>query len=226
MALILVSKANSYTFANIFKTQNLNNMKKLLLSLSLVAIAFISANAQVTFGVKAGLNLSTWTGSDASSTNFPGKAMKAGLNIGAQVAIPVSSNFSVQPEAVYSMQGVKVTGGTYELDYINIPVLAMYRFHGSNFSAGTGPQIGFLTTAKAKPSGGTSTDIKDQLQSTDFAWAFNFAYMTNMGLGFNARYNLGLSTIDKGTGGTKDKVNNSVIQLGAFWNFGPKGGKK
>src|SRR5437868_4618172 len=118
----------NHTFANIFKNPNYNNMKKVLLSLSLVATTFIAANAQVSFGIKAGLNLATFTGSDASSSNLPGKTMKAGLNIGGQVAIPVTSHFSVQPEAVYSMQGVKLDGGTYDLSYINIPVLAMYRF--------------------------------------------------------------------------------------------------
>ena len=198
-------------------------MKKLILSLAIVALAVTTTNAQVTFGVKAGLNLATWTGSDASSTNFPGKAMKAGLNVGGVVNIPVSSNFSVQPEVVYSMEGMKLTGGSYDLSYINIPVLAKYNF-SKGFFAATGPQIGFLTSAKAKPTSGPSTDIKSLLQSTDFAWAVGLGYLTSANVGFDARYNFGIGTIDKGS--PKSKFTNSVIQINVFYMFGGKKGKE
>ncbi len=198
-------------------------MKKLILSLSIIALAVMTTSAQVTFGLKAGLNLATWTGSDASSTNLPGKTMKAGLNIGALVNFAVSSNFSIQPEAVYSMEGVKVTGGTYDLSYINIPVLAKYNF-SKGFYAATGPQLGIITSAKVKPTGGTSTDIKSLLQSTDFAWVIALGYLTAANVGFDARYNFGIGTIDKGS--PKDKFTNSVIQLGVFYMFGGKKGKE
>ena len=198
-------------------------MKKLILSLSVVALATMTANAQVTFGAKAGLNLATLTGSDASSSNLPGKSMKAGLNVGGIVNIPVSSNFSVEPGIYYSMEGVKLTGGTYDLSYINIPVLAKYRFGSSNFSAATGPQLGLLTSAKVKPTGGTSTDIKDLLQSTDFAWAIALAYLTNSNVGFETKYNIGIGTIDKGS--PKSKFTNSVLQFNVFYMFGGKKGK-
>ena len=191
-----------------------------MLSFSLVALAAIGTQAQVMFGVKAGLNMATFTGSDASSSNLPGKSMKAGANFGGLVHIPVTSNFSVQPEVYFSMEGCKVDGGTYDLSYINIPVLAMYRFGASHFSAGTGPQLGLLTSAKVKPTGGSSTDIKDLLQSSDFAWAFLLNYLTSANVGFEARYNAGLGTIDKGT--PKDKFTNSVLQFNLFYLFGGK----
>jgi len=203
-------------------------MKKLILSVSIIALAVTTTNAQVSFGAKAGLNLATFTGSDASSTNLPGKAMKAGLNVGAIVNIPVSGGFSIEPGVYYSMEGVKVDGGTYDLSYINIPALAKYTFAhggkgkasngGGGFSIATGPQLGLLTSAKVKPTGGTSTDIKDLLNSTDFAWALALAYTTSMRLGFEAKYNMGIGTIDKGT--PKDKFTNSVLQFNVFYMFG------
>ena len=198
-------------------------MKKLILSVAIIALAVITTNAQVQFGGKIGLNLATFSGSDATSSNLPGKSMKAGLNVGALVNIPVSGGFSVQPEVVYSMEGVKVDGGTYDLSYINIPVLAKYRFSGSNFAVATGPQLGLLTSAKIKPTGGTSSDIKDMLNSTDFAWVIALSYLTHSNVGFDARYNIGIGTIDKGT--PKDKFTNSVIQLGVYYMFGGKKGK-
>lgn len=205
-------------------------MKKLILSLSVVVIAAMTANAQVSFGAKVGLNLATFSGSDASSTNLPGKSMKAGLNIGGIVDIPVSGGFSVEPGVYYSMEGVKLDGGSYDLSYINIPVMARYTFAhggkgkasngGGGFSLATGPQLGLLTSAKVKPTGGTSTDIKDLLNSTDFAWAIGAAYRTAMNLGFEAKYNIGIGTIDKGT--PKDKFTNSVLQFNVFYMFGGK----
>src|SRR5882672_12614357 len=108
-------------------------MKKLILSLSVVALAATTANAQVSVGAKAGLNLATFTGADATSSNLPGKTMKVGVNVGAIVNIPVSSNFSVEPGVAFSTEGCKIDGGTYQLSYINIAALAKYRFGTSNF---------------------------------------------------------------------------------------------
>lgn len=199
-------------------------MKKIMLSFSLIALAALFANAQITVGIKGGMNVSNWTGADATSTNFRGKAAKLGLNIGAQVALPIHKNFTIQPEAVYSMEGVKVDGGHYELDYVNVPVLAVYRFPNSRFSIGSGPQVGFLINAQAKATNAFAVDIKDSLQKLDYAWAVNLAYMTRFKLGINMRYNIGLNTIDKESNGmAKQKINNSVFQLGVFWNLKPVG---
>ena len=193
--------------------------------MSIIALTVATANAQVGFGVKAGLNLATFSGSDASSSNLPGKAMQAGLNIGGIVAIPVSEKFAVIPEVVYSMQGVKFTGGSDHLNYINIPVLANYTF-SRGFYAETGPQVGFLVSAKEKVTGQSDMDIKSFLQSTDFAWAVGLGYLTSSNVGFNARYNIGLSSVDKGTGGTtKSKINNSVLQFDIYYMLSKKKGK-
>ena len=203
------------------KTQNEINMKKLILSLAVVTIATMTANAQVGFGFKAGLNLATFSGSDAS--NITGKAMQAGANFGGMVQIPVSGRFSVNPELVFSMQGAKFDGGSDNLNYLNIPVLAHFAT-ASGFFVEAGPQIGFLLSAKEKATGGGSTDIKEFLQSTDFAAALGAGFQSRSGFGGNARVNLGLSSIDKGT--PKAKINNTVIQICVFYMLNAKGGKE
>ena len=94
------------------------------------------------------------------------------------------------------------------LSYINVPVLLQYN-NPSGFFAHTGPQVGFLMSAKAK-AGGEEQDMKEFVNSTDFAWAIGAGFATQSGFGFNARYNIGLSKLDKeGEGSSK----NSVIQL-------------
>src|SRR5687768_4209669 len=139
-------------------------MKKVFLSFFLAA-SFYGASAQVQFGVKAGANLATLTGDDVEDVKS-----KIGFNAGVFAEIPVSEQFSVKPELVYSLQGAKSDGdgdAKINLSYINLPILAKYNI-SEGFFAEAGPQIGFLTTAKAKSDAG-DFDIKDGFKSVDFA---------------------------------------------------------
>jgi hypothetical protein len=191
-------------------------MKKLFLVL-VCAASVIAASAQVKFGLKAGANF-------ASITDGDGLKSKIGINGGVQVALALNEMFSVAPEAVYSSQGAKAEegDGTLNLDYINVPVLIQYN-NPSGFFAHTGPQVGFLMSAKAK-AGGETQDMKEFMNSTDFAWVIGAGFATQSGFGINARYNLGLSKIAKDDEAGSSK--NSVIQLGLFYNFGGKAAKK
>ena len=187
-------------------------MKKFFLVAAITVVGF-AANAQVTFGVKAGLNISSWTGDDAD-----GASSLTGFNAGGLVNIPISSMFSVQPEVTYSGEGVKFDGGKYTTNYINIPVLFQYN-NPSGFFAHVGPQIGILASAKSKPEGGGSTDAKDAFKSTNFSAVIGAGYKLANGLGFNARYNLGLANI---IDVDEVSVKTSVFQVGAFFAFGGK----
>ncbi len=198
-------------------------MKKLILSLSMVVLAITTVDSQIRVGVKGGLNISTFTGADATRTNIPGKANHLGLNFGGLVMIPIDKNFTVQPEAYFSMEGVRFDGGAYNLSYINVPVLAKYRFGTTHFALATGPQGGYLINANVKPAGGTAVDIKDMLNKFSYAWVFDGSYeFAKAHFGVDMRYNMGVATIDKGT--PKDKFNNSSLQLSLFYIFKGKGG--
>ncbi len=190
-------------------------MKKII-ALFICAASFGVASAQVSFGGKAGLNLSTFGGEDND-----GAKMKPGFHVGAFANVPVSGSFSIQPEVVFSKQGAKFEedGMDYKsnLSYINVPVLAKYTT-ASGFYALTGPQIGFLMAAKAKADG-ESEDMKDFFKKTDFSWALGVGYNFGNNIGVVARYNLGLSNIWDGEEG---KLKNSVIQVGLTYSFGSK----
>ncbi len=186
-------------------------MKKVFLSFFLAA-SFYGASAQVQFGAKAGLNLASLTGDDVDVKS------KIGFNAGLFAEIPVSEQFSVKPELVYSLQGAKSDGegdSKLNLSYLNIPILAKYNI-SEGFFAEAGPQIGFLTTAKAKYDGG-SVDIKDNFKSIDFSLGLGLGYELSETYGLNLRYNLGLSSI---ADDDDAKVKNSVFQLGIFYKFG------
>lgn len=185
--------------------------KSLLLLVCAVAITTLT-QAQTRFGFKGGVNLANVTG------DMEGTKMKISFHAGAIAKISVSDIFSIQPELVYSNQGAKIEelDATLNLGYLNLPILAQANISG--FVLETGPQFGYLMSAKVKADG-QSGDIKDDLNAIDLGWAVGVGYqMSGSGLGISARYNIGLSSINKTD--TEGKAKNSVIQLGFHYFLG------
>lgn len=201
-------------------------MKKLVLIL-IAGVSFATAHAQIQFGVKAGANLATVTGSDAT-----GATTMANFNAGVFAKIPFAQSLSFSPEIVYSGQGAKYSyagvTGSQHLNYLNVPLLVKYT-HSSGFSIATGPQIGFLMSAKAKVQG-TTQDDKNAYNSTEFAWDFGIGYdIPNTQLGIDLRYDLGISNVENNGNNSGNstnstgKLHNSVFQLGLRYTlFGAK----
>jgi len=183
-------------------------MKKLALASFILLSSIMGAQAQVQFGLKGGMNLSTLTNSTGGSTliNF---------NAGILVKARLDQVLSLQPEAYYSGQGIKAPDGKIAVDYINMPLLLTYTLPSGVFFQ-TGPQLGILLSAKAKANSGASEDLKDAFKSTDFDWAFGMGYLIpHVDFGFNLRYNLGISSLGKYGGTSK----NSVFQIGIIYLF-------
>jgi hypothetical protein len=179
-------------------------MKKSFLFITVFLFVF-NSNAQVkqtagdavSFGLKGGVNFASITGDDTD--NLSGLTS---FHFGALVNIPVSENFSVQPELLYSAQGAEYGmsegyDGKFKLGYLNIPVLAKIEVT-NGLSVEAGPQIGLLLSAKDEyksPGDSGEDDIKDDVKGLDFALALGLSYTMESGLGFGARYNIGLSEI-------------------------------
>ncbi|WP_271767742.1 porin family protein [Aquimarina algiphila] len=197
-------------------------MKKLMLfavlaSLSLVATA---QEESIRFGAKAGVNFANISGDGTDGVDG-----RTGFHIGALVEIPISEKFAFQPELLYSSQGAKLDIGNLEtttkINYINIPLMAKY-YVAQGFSLQAGPQIGFLTSAKAKVEGpgvDEDNDIDDAIKGIDFGLNFGLGYQLDMGLFFDGRYNLGLSNINDTESSDDVKQKNSVIQLSVGYKF-------
>jgi len=192
-------------------------MKRMLLVL-IAAGSTMIASAQIQFGVKAGYNLANLTFSPSQA----GVSSKSDFSGGVFASLPLFSSCSLQPEILYSGQGAafsdSLATGKLNYGYLNIPVLFKYQ-HSSGLFAETGPQVGFLLSAK-ESFNGQSFDAKSNTQSVDFSWAFGIGYKLPMGFGIDARYNLGLTNLAKGSGSNEGTAKNSVFQFGLFYMFG------
>ncbi len=193
----------------------MKNYVRMLLAATLITG---SVNAQhVNIGIKGGLNVYS-----LKSDNGLNYDSKLGFNAGLLGHIHLTKMIALQPEIVYSAEGAKSTSAGVEskvsLGYINVPVLVQYMFD-NGFRLQLGPQVGFLTSAKTETNNVTS-DIKDKLTSADFSISGGVGYVhPASGIGVDARYNLGVSNINKNSNVTS---NNRGFQLGVFYLFGHK----
>ena len=87
---------------------------------------------------------------------------------------------------------------------------------GSGFRLATGPQLGFLLSAKSKDKY-SQQDITAYVKETDFSWDFGVGYLTGPGIGIDLRYTLGVSDIEEST---QIAERNRVLQIGVFYMFG------
>lgn len=170
-----------------------------------------SPTGHINIGIKGGVNVY-----DIYNDNNIKYDPRIGFNFGLLGHIHLNNQFAIQPELVYSAQGAiqTVANGTNKLnlDYINVPVLLQYMFdNGLRLQAG--PQVGVLVSAKSN-----SIDVKNDMNPIDLALSFGASYVfPATGWGIDARYNLGLSNINKN--GTVNSTNRG-FQLGIFYILG------
>jgi hypothetical protein len=193
--------------------------KIFIVSVSFLLCSVLVLNAQVTvnFGAKAGANFSTFLGEDA-----PNASALTGPHVGGLANISFGGDegfitYAIQPEIFYSMQGAKSNSEKTTLSYINLPIMVQRYIASSGFYIETGPQIGFLISAKQEI-GGVKTDIKDQTKSIDFSLIVGLGYKFYSGLGINARYGLGITSVSSNS----SDIRNAGISAGLFYVFGSR----
>ncbi|MES1215422.1 MAG: porin family protein [Bacteroidota bacterium] len=192
-------------------------MKKCIVILGVLLTAgVVSAQTTFQFGPKAGVNISNFSGGTGSIESNT----LVGFHVGGFVSFQLGKSFAIQPEVLFSTQGAKYDDASiknFKANYLNIPVLAQIRMPGGLYLE-TGPQAGILLTAERD-----NQTVKELYNSLDWSWAFGLGLRSKMGLGFSARYNLGLTKVEDnitGTGSFEANGKNSVIQLGLFFAIG------
>lgn len=212
-------------------------MKKLLvvtlalvLTLAFAAMAQETAGGKLSYGFKAGLGMSKWTGSQLDTALISAGASKKnlmGICGGVSLEYKLASSVGIQFEALYMLKGVKysvdIVDASFKLSYIEIPVtLKLAPNMQGNFKPNFfgGPYLGLLASAKLKASGGgasASVDVKDAFKSTDFGVTFGAGFENAMSGGaitFDARYDLGLSKVFKTETGLTNKTAGFHFMIG------------
>ena len=199
-------------------------MKKLpvlLLSfLMLLFTAFFStSNAQVPidFGVKAGINVSNFAGTD-DSPDF-----RTGLMVGvaADLSFPLLP-IGVETGLYYSQKGSELTVGDMtsatRLDYLEVPVLAKLSLGPPGpFSLHVlaGPYAGFNINAEEESVTGDTMDISEAVNSLDIGGTIGVgaqvsALVTKVDV--QARYSRGFNSVFEESG-NGDDPKNSVFSI-------------
>lgn len=184
-------------------------MKITLFALLLLSLCTLVRAQDTHFGLKAGLNISSLDVKDGADFNA-----KTGFHIGGLAHVHLSPHFAVQPEITYSSQGGKDGDVKWKLGYINMPVLFQI-MTGTGFRFETGPQLGFAVSSQYKE-GDVQYDYGDVTNTLDVSWSFGISYLFPEGIGFDARYNHGLTDIYEPH---TYEVRNRVFQVGFFYQF-------
>ena len=180
------------------------NMKKAGFFILMLWIFSSTSNAQlgISKGLIGGLNIASFSGADVSSDMKSMTAYAAGL----YVEINIPGPLSIEPEVLYSIKGAKADLSRYTITdtytYVDVPVLLKYflPIPVVRTYLYAGPSYSILLSAKVKTEGSGVTnsevDVKDATTANDIG------AVVGLGVGFaglrvDARYNFGLSTLDK-----------------------------
>ena len=183
----------------------------------IVIIAFLFATTttfaqKVVFGVKAGANVSNFTGGNFDQVD---KKALVGFHGGAYLNFAFAG-FAIQPELMVSTQGARIdsVSGSYDwkVTYVTLPVMAQYRAPGGFFIE-AGPQVGFKISDNIE-----NKTIENFAKDLDLSAAAGLGFKSKTGFGLGARYTVGLSKVgdfEPSTGIDPD-FKNGVIQASLY----------
>ncbi len=151
-----------------------------------VSPALAQEESPLRFGVKLGLNISEFRGSDIAGL---GELLdwKAGFCGGVFMSYDVNEWFTLQPEILYSMKGMKLgfmdESATVSLDYIDIPILATVKIPVEGTLRPfiyAGPVFGINVRSEASST--LSEDEDSELDLSDYTNGFEFSLALGLGL--------------------------------------------
>ncbi|MEJ7911719.1 MAG: porin family protein [Chitinophagaceae bacterium] len=184
------------------------------------------------FGIKGGVNLANLEPDNFSGGNVYAANSKTSIHAGLFVNVPLGGMLRFQPELLYSSQGGKVketrvgtgtsTSETYEQDfgYVALPLMFQYQTPGG-FLVEAGPTASYLVDATKDGPGDSETENEPRFDRFDVAAGLGLGFVSRVGLGFNVRYNFGLSNVlDEGQAKGGEEIKNRVLQIGLNYQFG------
>ncbi|MNL20572.1 hypothetical protein D3C87_1418290 [compost metagenome] len=201
-------------------------MKKTLLSLAATLCVVVSAKAQTSYGLKAGLNFAK-VKTTKSNTSFTTDAATT-FYVTGYADLPVSNNLSVQPGISLQGKGGAISEAYTDektkenLMYIEVPVNFVYSIptgNTGNIFLGVGPYAGFGIHTKTTQGNFSESRSFSDAGLKNFNAGLNFLTGFKFANGFliNGGYDLGLTNIVKDSGGASAK--NRVFSVGVGFQF-------
>ncbi len=202
-------------------------MKKkisLVMSMFFLGITMNVSAQELSYGVKAGLNVSTITDNEDWGENVP--LARVGVSLGFMAEYKLSDAMAISTDFIFSMQGNRWkytdsdifmdSGYSYEntykdvqsLWYLNIPILFNY-YITDKLAIKAGLQPGFCLSAKYKYSEGFSDsdgenyyysgsdNMKSYIKTIDFSIPIGISYEVTDNIIIDARYSIGVANIYK-----------------------------
>ncbi|GAB3531017.1 hypothetical protein GCM10027443_12620 [Pontibacter brevis] len=219
-------------------------MKKLLLLFFALATVY-TADAQATFGVRAGGNLSNLAGDVTDDSRFNNKfGWHAGVTANFGI---VEDFFSIQPELYYSNKGFRNSEEDFEIDaltynrkgsvnynYLELPVLA--RINAGPLYFEGGPVASYLLSVNNRTEttiNGSPDPTAVNRSSTEGLTRFELGYAAGIGLGTPGGLSVGVRYVGSFTDFTSDapddyfqgdlrNARNSVYMLTLGLTFGTR----
>lgn len=200
-------------------------MKKVLFFSGLVLSTLVVSAQKLTWGGKAGLNLSHISTNDAEVN--ADKSMLPTFHVGVVADYAVSKSFSIQPQLLFQGKGTKIAheghSDKYTFTSIDLPINFLYRTNG--FFVGGGPSIGFNVAGKLKSDeAGEGGDFEfgsdpGQIKRLDLGLNALAGYQLKNGLFFSANYTLGVSNWSNTSG---DTWRNNLLGISIGYMFKSK----
>ena len=214
---------------------------------SIISVLMInSLHAQVTYGIRSGVNYATWKGDDIQiiedlvekTDGYIVAKGRTGLHIGGYVNIPISEVFAFEPGLEYSKKGYSLKGDFQipVLKYLNINARAQVQSHyidmplviKANVYKGlqvyAGPQVSYLVRSTLNAKLGVfgitlfnrGIGITERFNKVDMGLTGGIGYQFENGLNVQAGYDYGLSKLDKND---NYSAYNRVVKVSVGYSF-------
>lgn len=194
--------------------------KPFLITTLCLGLGVGSAQTQIYYGVKAGLNLATVAFNADYDADF---GSDIGYYVGPYATVGLTDRFNLRPELLLSHQGYNYDHPSFEEDpvfhntYLNLPIMVRYSAI-DRLQVEAGPQIGFLIGSKLKFEDETE-DSKDTFKAMDFGFNIGAGYRFPIGLAVELRYNFGLGNISEDLEEGAQSVKNRVFSFGISYTL-------
>jgi len=203
-------------------------MKKTALLVMAGIVLVAAANAQVSYGLKAGANFAKMAMSDGNDSESSSSTTSFHLTGFAE--IPAAPNFAIQPGLSLQGKGGKgaVDGITFNIMSVEVPVNAVYYIPTGpavRLFLGAGPYLG-VNISGTTEADGDKRDIEfgsedDQIGRIDYGINLMAGFKLAGGFLVNAGYGMGLGNLlNMPQGSDFDlKARNSVLSVGVGFAF-------